>query len=63
MYVTKKNIASKLKQSGIKKGDIVFFSSSLGTVGVPKQTVKTKNDLCKLFFENFKEAVGGKGNI
>jgi len=37
MYFTKKDIVLKLNKSGIKKGDIVFFNTSLGTVGIPKK--------------------------
>lgn len=63
MYVAKENIISQLKKSGIKKGDIVFFSTSLGTVGMLKQTIQKKDDLCKLFFNAFKEVTGETGTI
>jgi aminoglycoside 3-N-acetyltransferase len=63
MYFTKKDIVLKLKKSGIKKGDIVFFNTSLGTVGIPKKIKHNKKDLCELFFEAFKEVTGEKGTI
>lgn len=63
MYFTKKDIVLKLRKSGIKKGDIVFFNTSLGTVGIPKKIKQSKKDLCELFFDAFKEVMGEKGTI
>lgn len=49
MYFTKKDIVLKLRKSGIKKGDIVFFNTSLGTVGIPKK-IKQIRRTCVSYF-------------
>ena len=63
MYFSKKDLINSLKKSGINKGDIVFFNTSIGTVGIPKKVYSKKNELCQFFFDAFKEIVGKKGTI
>ena len=59
-FSKKKDLINSLKKSGINKGDIVFFNTSIGTVGIPKKVYSKKNELCQFFFDAFKETVGKK---
>jgi len=58
-----KDIVIALKNSGIKSGDTVFFTTGLGMVGVPSTDVNTQEKLNKLFFDAIKEVLGEKGTM
>jgi aminoglycoside N3'-acetyltransferase len=51
MRYTKEDIKKSLIEVGIQKNDTVFFSTSLGMVGLPPLYVKNQNDLNKLFLD------------
>jgi aminoglycoside N3'-acetyltransferase len=51
MRYTKEDIKKSLIEVGIQKNDTVFFSTSLGMVGLPPLYVKYQNDLNKLFLD------------
>ncbi|MEF3191929.1 MAG: AAC(3) family N-acetyltransferase [Campylobacterales bacterium] len=57
------DIVRALRESGIEEGDTVFFTTSLGMVGIPPPEVTNQEDLNRLFFQAMKEAVGAKGTI
>lgn len=63
MTYTYNDIVTSLKNSGIKNGDTVFFTTSLGMVGIPPADVNTEEKLNKLFFDAIKEVLGEKGTI
>jgi len=62
MKYTKQDIITSLKNVGIKNDDTVFFSTSLGMVGIPPSFVKTQDDLNKLFLDAIREVLS-EGNI
>ena len=62
MKYTKEDIINALKKAGIKKDDTVFFSTSLGMVGIPPSFVKTQDDLNRLFLDAIREVLTD-GNI
>jgi len=62
MKYTKEDIKNALKKAGIKKDDTVFFSTSLGMVGIPPSFVKTQDDLNRLFLDTIREVLVD-GNI
>ena len=47
---------------GLRKGDIVFFSTSLGMVGTAKD-VFTNDELNQLFLDCFRLVLGEEGTI
>jgi len=62
MKYTKEDIKQALIESGIEKNDTVFFSTSLGMVGMPPSFIKNQEDLNRLFFEAIQEVLTD-GNI
>jgi len=62
MKYTKKDIVNALKSVGIQKNDTVFFSTSLGMVGIPPSFVKSQDDLNALFLDAIKDVLP-EGNI
>lgn len=62
MRYTKEDIVNSLKKAGIQKSDTVFFSTSLGMVGIPPSNIKTQDDLNKLFLDAIREVLVD-GNI
>jgi len=62
MKYSYKDIVNALKQSGIKSNDTVFFSTSLGMVGIPPSSVKNLEDLNRLFLDAIREVLYD-GNI
>lgn len=57
------DIVTSLKTSGIKEGDTVFFTTSLGMIGIPPSDVDTQEKLNKIFFGAIKAVLGEKGTI
>jgi aminoglycoside N3'-acetyltransferase len=57
MKYTKQDIINALKNSGIKKDDTVFFSTSLGMVGLPPKEINSQEKLNKLFLDATKEVL------
>ena len=57
------DILSALSLSGISKGDIVFFTTSLGMLGIPPRDVDNSEALNSLFLNAFREAVGSFGAV
>ncbi len=57
MRYTKQDIINTLKNVGIQKDDTVFFSTSLGMVGLPPKEIKTQDDLNRLFLDTIKEVM------
>ena len=57
MRYTKQDIINALKKAGIQKDDTVFFSTSLGMVGIPPSFVKTQDDLNRLFLDAIREVL------
>jgi len=62
MKYTKADIINALKKAGINSTDTVFFSTSLGMVGIPPKEVKSLEDLNRLFYEAIREVLKD-GNI
>jgi aminoglycoside N3'-acetyltransferase len=62
MKYTKADIINALKKAGINSTDTVFFSTSLGMVGIPPKEVKSQEDLNRLFYEAIREVLKN-GNI
>ena len=56
-HYTKDDIVGALRESGIGPEDSVFFTTSLGMLGVPTKEVKTTNDLNELFLSAIKEVL------
>ena len=64
MYYSKKDIVNALKCSGIKRNDTVFFTTSIGMLGVPIVKGKiTMDKVCKILLEGIKETIGNYGTI
>ncbi len=57
MNYTKSDIIFSLRESGIKPNDSVFFTTSLGMVGVPPEEIDTNIKLNKLFLEAIEEVL------
>lgn len=57
------DILSALALSGISKGDIVFFTTSLGMLGIPPAAVDKSEALNSLFLKAFRESVGPLGTV
>ena len=62
MRYTKTDIIDALLKTGLQKDDTVFFSTSLGMVGLPPKSVKNQDDLNKLFLDAIREVLSD-GNI
>ena len=64
MEYSQLDIIKALKKSGITRGDTVFFTTSLGMLGIPKtKKIKSINDICFLVFVAIKKILGPKGTI
>jgi len=59
---TKSDILKVLKKVGLKKGDNVFCHSNIGFFGKLKD-IRTKNQLCKIFYKSIFDIIGNKGNL
>lgn len=59
---TKKDILESLQNCGIKKGDTVFVTTSLGMFGFLK-TAKSLDDINEAFYLSLCECVGASGSI
>lgn len=57
-----KEICAALKKVNIKLGDNVLCHSNLGFFGKPSK-IKNSNELCKIFFEAFKNSLGSEGTL
>jgi len=62
MKYTKQDIKNALIDAGITKTDTVFFSTSLGMVGLPPKEIKNQEDLNRLFLDVLREVLSD-GNI
>ena len=62
MRYNKKDIINALLEAGIEKDDTVFFSTSLGMVGLPPSNIKSQDALNELFLDAIREVVS-EGNI
>ncbi len=62
MNYTKQDIIQSLIESGISRGDSVFFTTSLGLVGIPPKRVDTTEKLNKLFLDAIIDVIDD-GNI
>lgn len=60
---SKGDILKALKDSGIKKGDSVYVSSSLGLIGFPPENIDSTDKLCELFFNAINEVIGKNGTL
>ena len=60
MNFNQSDIENALKKSGIKSGDTVFFTTSLGTLGFFEGD---KKKLCHIFLQSIKKILGKKGSI
>lgn len=61
MKYSDNDIITSLKNSGIENGDAVFFTTSLGMIGMPAIAVNTEEELNGLFFDAIKEVLGPRG--
>ena len=62
MRYTKNDIINALFEAGIEKDDTVFFSTSLGMVGLPPSNIKSQDALNELFLDAIREVIS-EGNI
>ena len=62
LLYTRDDIISALRSSGILHGDIVFFSTSLGMLGIA-DGISTDDGLNRLFYDCIQEALGASGTI
>jgi aminoglycoside 3-N-acetyltransferase len=60
--ITKDDIVTALKKSGLKKGDIVFVHSSIGKFGYVKEA-KDKFELANLIIDCFLDVIGRTGTL
>ena len=64
MKYTKLDTIEALKKSGIMRGDTVFFTTSLGMLGVPDiKKINSINDICLFIFNSIKKVLGPNGTI
>ena len=64
MKYTESDVVKVLKKTGIMKGDTVFFTTSLGMLGIPDiEKVDSINDICLLMFNSIKKVLGKNGTI
>lgn len=59
---THADIFKSLYDAGLRCGDTVFVTTSLGMLGVP-EGIESGEDLNRLFFEILKEFIGPAGNV
>ncbi|HNV69527.1 MAG TPA: DUF2172 domain-containing protein [Candidatus Ozemobacteraceae bacterium] len=59
---TRADILQALTAAGLRSGDTVFVTTSLGMLGVP-EGVASGEDLNRLFFETLRECLGERGTI
>jgi aminoglycoside N3'-acetyltransferase len=57
------DIVKGLTDSGIEKGDTVFFTTGLGMIGIPPDSVKSEQDLSELYFNAIKFVLGCTGTL
>lgn len=57
------DIIAALRESGIEKGDTVFFTTGLGMIGIPPLAVDSQDKLNQMFLEAIKEVLGEAGTI
>lgn len=60
---SKEDILKAFKKIGIKTGDTVYVSSSLGLIGCPSTNIKSADDLCELFYQAIWEVIGKNGTL
>ena len=64
MHYTKNDIIKALKCVGIKKNDTIFFTTSLGMLGIPKMRgLLNANKISKFILEAINEVLGPNGTI
>lgn len=64
MYYTKEDITEALRHVGIKKNDTIFFTTSLGMLGIPKiKGPVNTNKISKFILDGIKEVIGSRGTI
>ena len=64
MKYTKLDTIEALKKSGIMRSDTVFFTTSLGMLGVPDiKKINSINDICLFIFNSIKKVLGPNGTI
>jgi len=58
------DIKKALKKTGIKKGDTIFLSTSLGLLGKPNiKNLKNINQICEFIYKAVNNFIGKEGNI
>lgn len=62
MRYTRDDVCAALRSSGLARGDIVFFSTSLGMLGIA-DGIASADDLNRLFLDAFREVLGDEGTI
>ncbi|GAU80035.1 AAC(3) family N-acetyltransferase [Fusibacter sp. 3D3] len=60
--MTVDDIFIAFKESGIKKGDIVFSHSNIGFFG-PLQGVNSKNEYCRIIYQTLMDIIGKNGTF
>ena len=67
MYYTKDEMIKALKKTGIRKNDTVFFTTSIGMLGMPNiPNIKGShniNNISKFILDIIKEVLGPKGTV
>ena len=64
MRYTQKDTILALKNSGILKGDTVFFTTGLGFLGIPDiEEVSSIDSICLFMLNSIKTVLGTKGTI
>ena len=56
------DIVNALRKLGLKRGDMVYFSTGLGFLG-KAEGIKSSEDLNKLFFDAIRKVLGSEGTI
>ena len=62
MYYSYNDIKNSLQSAGLRKGDNVFVTTSLGMLGIAKN-VSTADELNSVFFNAIIDCIGSKGTI
>jgi len=62
MRYSRNDIINALLEAGLEKDDTVFFSTSLGMVGIPPPNIKSQDALNELFLDAIREVLS-EGNI
>lgn len=64
MLYSNDDVLRALKGSGIKKGDTLFVTTSLGMLGAPKVKGRINiNKICKIILDSIKKVLGLNGTI